>query len=79
MPQHSPAIIKARAAQLRSTIANVRAGWLGSLIGTPLAVLAERDGTGHAENFARVQLPVEVSAGTVLTVTPTRIAEGLLA
>ena len=79
MPQHSPAIIKARAAQLRSTIANVRAGWLGSLIGTPLAVLAERDGTGHAENFARVQLPVEVSAGTVLTVIPTRIAEGLLA
>ena len=44
-----------------------------------LEVLAERDGTGHAPNFARVQLPPGTHAGTLVTVTPTRIVEGLLA
>jgi threonylcarbamoyladenosine tRNA methylthiotransferase MtaB len=41
-------------------------------------VLAERDGTGHAENFARVLCPSGMPAGT-LSITPTRITEGLLA
>ena len=79
MPQHGSAVIKSRAAELRDAIATVRAGWLASLVGTPLAVLAERDGTGHAGNFARVQLPPATSAGTELTLVPTRIIEGLLA
>lgn len=79
MPQLGTATIKARAAELRAAVAAVRAEWLGSLVGNPLQVLAERDGTGHAENFARVQLPPGTEPGTIVTVTPTRIIEGLLA
>jgi threonylcarbamoyladenosine tRNA methylthiotransferase MtaB len=41
-------------------------------------VLAERDGTGHAPNFARVRLAPETIAGTIVTVTPTQINAGLL-
>ena len=78
MPQVAPPIVKARAAQLREAVAAERARWLESLIGQPLEVLAERDGTGHAPNFARVQLPPGTEAGTIVTVTPTRIVEGYL-
>jgi threonylcarbamoyladenosine tRNA methylthiotransferase MtaB len=79
MPQLDSATIKARAAELRAEVAAVRADWLRSLIGQPLEVLAERDGTGHAPNFARVQLAPGTPAGTIVTVTPTRRIEGLLA
>ena len=79
MPQTAPAAIKARAAELRGAVAETRAAWLRSLIGTPLEVLAERDGTGHAPNFARVQLPAGIGAGELVSVTPTRLIEGLLA
>lgn len=79
MPQLDGMTIKARAAELRAAVSAVRADWLGSLLGKPLRVLAERDGTGHAENFARVQLPPGTEPGTIVTVTPTRIIEGLLA
>lgn len=79
MPQVNPATIKARAAELRGAVATQRANWLESLIGQELEVLAERDGTGHAPNFARVQLPPGTQAGMLVTVTPTRIVEGLLA
>jgi threonylcarbamoyladenosine tRNA methylthiotransferase MtaB len=79
MPQVDPATIKARAAELRAAVANARTLWLATLIGEPLEVLAERDGTGHAPNFARVQLPPGTEAGTIVTVTPMRIIEGLLA
>ena len=79
MPQVDPATIKARAAELRAAVAVERAQWLESLIGRELEVLAERDGTGHAPNFARVLLPPGTEAGTIVTVTPTRIVEGLLA
>ena len=79
MPQLAPAIISARAAALRAAAAEERTRWLASLIGAPLVVLAERDGTGHAENFARVTLPEGTKAGTLLTITPTAIVEGMLA
>ena len=79
MPQVAPAIIKTRAAELRVAVAEERARWLNSLIGKPLEVLAERDGTGHAPNFARVELPAGTPAGSILTITPMRIIEGLLA
>ncbi len=79
MPQVDPATVKARAAELRTVVALERSRWLESLIGQELEVLAERDGTGHAPNFARVQLPPGTEAGTIVTVTPTRIVEGLLA
>ncbi len=78
MPQVDPAAIKTRAAQLRAAVAAERARWLESLVGQRLEVLAERDGTGHAPNFARVQLPPGTEAGTIVTVTPTRIVEGYL-
>ncbi len=79
MPQVPHATVKARAAELRVSVAEVRAQWLAALLGTPLAVLAERDGTGHAPSFARVQLPPGTPAGQIVSVTPTRIVEGLLA
>ncbi|MEQ1497880.1 MAG: MiaB/RimO family radical SAM methylthiotransferase [Novosphingobium sp.] len=79
MPQVPHAAIKARAAQLRAAVADQRARWLAGLVGKALQVLAERDGTGHAPNFARLILPPETNAGTIVTITPTRIAEGLLA
>ena len=79
MPQIDGRVVKSRAAELRSAVAAERANWLAGFLGKPLAVLAERDGTGHAPGFARVQLPPATPAGTLVTVTPTRIIEGLLA
>lgn len=79
MPQLPPATIKARAADLRAAVAAQRGPWLAGLLGKPLEVLAERDGTGHAPNFARVQVLPGTEAGTIVTITPTRIVEGLLA
>lgn len=79
MPQLDAATIKSRAAELRTAIAAIRIDWLTSQLGKSLEVLAERDGTGHAPNFARVQLPPGTEAGKIVTVTPTRIVEGLLA
>ena len=79
MPQVDRATIRERAAELRGTVARVRAAWLGGLVGTALDVLAERDGTGHAANFARVRLAPETVPGEIVTIVPTCIEEGLLA
>ena len=79
MPQLDRPTIKARAAELRAAVTRQRSTWLAGHLGLPLAVLAERDGTGHAPSFARVHLPPATPAGTIVTVTPTRIIEGLLA
>lgn len=79
MPQVSPGRAKARAAELRTAIAAQRQSWLTSLVGQPLRVLAERDGTGHAENFAPVRLPPHTPARALLTVVPRAIIEGTLA
>ncbi|MBA3055179.1 MAG: MiaB/RimO family radical SAM methylthiotransferase [Sphingomonadales bacterium] len=79
MPPVPPALGRERAAELRAAVAQTRGSWLTAQIGKPLAVLAERDGTGHAENFARVRLAPGTKPGTILTMTPTRIEEGLLA
>ncbi|MFM5916144.1 MAG: MiaB/RimO family radical SAM methylthiotransferase [Novosphingobium sp.] len=79
MPQLAASAIKARAAELRTAVAAQRTVWLAEQIGKPLSVLAERDGTGHAPNFARVQLPPATVAGSIVTICPTRISEGLLA
>ncbi|GGZ90718.1 MiaB/RimO family radical SAM methylthiotransferase [Novosphingobium arvoryzae] len=79
MPQLDAATIRARAAALRAAVADERARWLSSLIDVPQQVLAERDGTGHAQNFARVRLAPDITAGTIVTVIPHRISEGLLA
>ena len=78
MPQVSVPVVRERAAQLRANAALMRRYWLETQIGQPLKVLAERDGTGHAENFARVQLPPQTAPGQIVTLTPTRVDEGLL-
>jgi threonylcarbamoyladenosine tRNA methylthiotransferase MtaB len=78
MPQVGGATIKRRAAELREAVADVRERWLRSLIGTPLPVLAEADGTGHAGNFARVAVPQGTPRGAILQLTPTGLAEGVL-
>jgi threonylcarbamoyladenosine tRNA methylthiotransferase MtaB len=79
MPQVIPTIAKARAAELRDAVASEREAWLRTQLGTPLTVLAERDGTGHAPNFARVRLPEATAAGQIVTIIPTSIEQGLLA
>jgi threonylcarbamoyladenosine tRNA methylthiotransferase MtaB len=78
MPQVEPGVAKARAAELRAAIALQRAQWLDSLVGRPLQVLAENDGTGHAENFAPVRLPAGTAPRTVVTMVPERIVQGML-
>ncbi|ATE63372.1 tRNA (N(6)-L-threonylcarbamoyladenosine(37)-C(2))-methylthiotransferase MtaB [Rhizorhabdus dicambivorans] len=55
MPQLDRATIRRRAALLRERAEARRTAWLGTLIGTTQAVLAERGGTGHAPNFAPVR------------------------
>ena len=78
MPQLDRAVIKARAAELRAAVNDVRSKWLGSLVGKDLSVLAERDGTGYAPNFARVSVPSGIAAGEITTISPTEIIEGML-
>jgi len=64
---------------LRAAVAAQRAAWLQSLIGQPREVLAERDGTGHSGEFAPYRLPAGTRAGSLITITPQSITEGLLA
>ncbi|TWJ09765.1 MiaB/RimO family radical SAM methylthiotransferase [Altererythrobacter ishigakiensis] len=78
MPQLDRAAIKARAAELRAEVNEVRKKWLKSLVGKELSVLAERDGTGYAPNFARVSVPSGIAAGEITTISPTEVVEGML-
>ena len=78
MPQTDRATIRRRAAELRDAVRERRSAWLTGQLGTPQRVLAERDGTGYSESFARVALPHGTQPGTILTLTPTTIEEGLL-
>ena len=78
MPQTDRATIRRRAAELRDAVRERRSAWLAGQLGTPQRVLAERDGTGYSESFARVALPHGTQPGTILTITPTTIEEGLL-
>jgi threonylcarbamoyladenosine tRNA methylthiotransferase MtaB len=78
MPQVAREVVKARAAALRARAATRRAVWLESLVGETLPVLAERDGTGYAPNYARVALPSGTVAGEIIEVTPSGLREGLL-
>ena len=77
MPQLDKRLIRERAAELRADVTEVRDAWLASLVGTELSVLAESGGIGHAGNFARVAVP-GVTPGTVATVVPGVVTEGVL-
>lgn len=78
MPAVDVHTIRRRAAELRDAVAATRARWLAGLVGQPLSVLAERGGTGHAQNYARVRVPESTPAGTLVRVTPARVVEGIL-
>jgi len=78
MPQVDPVLVRERAAAVRAAVAQERTRWLGSLIGKPAEILAERDGTGHAGHFASYRVPQGVAAGSLAMVTPTKIVEGIL-
>jgi tRNA A37 methylthiotransferase MiaB len=56
MPRVEPAAVKARARRLREASARRREAWLQGMVGTVQRVLIERDGKGHAENFAPVRV-----------------------
>jgi threonylcarbamoyladenosine tRNA methylthiotransferase MtaB len=79
MPQLARETIRRRAGELRAAAATVRDAWLEAQLGAALTVLAERDGTGHAENFAPVVLPAGARPGDLVRFAPTRLVEGLLA
>lgn len=79
MPQVASPTIRRRAAELREAVAHERSQWLASLVGKPLSVLAEADGTGHCAGFAPVRLPAGTVPGSIVTIVPTCVEEGLLA
>ncbi|WP_416831471.1 MAG: MiaB/RimO family radical SAM methylthiotransferase [Erythrobacter sp.] len=78
MPQVAREVVKLRAAELREAVAARRARWLHSLVGETMSVLAERDGTGYAPSYARVDLPEGTPAGELIDITPCSIEGGLL-
>ena len=78
MPQVARDVVKTRAAALRARAAARRASWLQRLVGETLPVLAERDGTGYAPNYARIALPSGTAAGMIIEITPREVWEGLL-
>ena len=55
MPPVAPAVVKERARRLREACARRKAAWLQGMVGTRQRVLMEKDGRGHAENFAPVR------------------------
>lgn len=77
MPQLPPEVIRGRALELRAAVAAEHAARMRSLVGTPLRVLAERDGKGYAENYARVATP-GAAPGTIVTVVPETFEDNLL-
>ncbi|TNE59612.1 MAG: MiaB/RimO family radical SAM methylthiotransferase [Sphingomonadales bacterium] len=78
MPQVEREVTKRRAAELRESVAVVRSQWLAGLVDKTLSVLAEKDGTGYSQEFARVVSPKHISAGEIFTLRPSRIKEGML-
>lgn len=78
MPQVPREVVRARAAELRARAAARRAVWLDRFVGETLPVLAERDGTGYAPNYARVALPDGTAAGDIIAVNVREVREGLL-
>ena len=77
MPQVAGETIRRRATELRAALATTRGEWLASLVGKPLRVLAERGGTGYAENYARVATPAH-SPGDMATIIPATLEGELL-
>ena len=79
MPQVDARVIKARAAALRQRVALKKAAWLSALVGKTENVAVESSGmSGHAENFAYVQLDFETAVGSVVPVIIKSTKDGQL-
>jgi threonylcarbamoyladenosine tRNA methylthiotransferase MtaB len=79
MPQISSQIIKARAKALREAVADERAHWLQSLIGTVQKIAVEHGGfAGHAENFAYVKLDRPMPEGSIAAANISDVKDGAL-
>lgn len=79
MPQVAAQVIKARAKSLRDAVANERADWLQSLIGSTQKIAVENGGTaGHAENFAYVKLDRSMPEGSIVSAKVMGIKDGAL-
>lgn len=78
MPQVKGDVIKDRAARLREKGRENHAGTLGRFVGRELVVLMENAHTGHAENFAKVQVKEACEEGQIVTVKITSSNEDSL-
>lgn len=78
MPQVEKAVIKRRATELREAVSDVRSAWLREQVGKSHTVVAEKDGGGYTENFARVAVPQGTPVGSIVSVQPSAIKEGML-
>jgi threonylcarbamoyladenosine tRNA methylthiotransferase MtaB len=79
MPQVPPAVIKERAKTLRQATEQRRNAWLTGQTGTVQSVLVEKSRTsGHATNFATVELAHPVEAGHIVDVKILSAANGKL-
>ncbi len=79
MPQVAPALARARAAALRAAATARRDRWLASLIGSTQEIFVELSGlTGHAPNFAKVELTAPALPRSIMAVRITGVANGIL-
>jgi threonylcarbamoyladenosine tRNA methylthiotransferase MtaB len=76
MPQVPPLIAKQRAGRLREASARRKAAWLEGMVGTTQRVLIEKNGLGHAENFAPVRAAGET--GKIVGVKIMGVENGVL-
>jgi threonylcarbamoyladenosine tRNA methylthiotransferase MtaB len=77
MPQLPDAVIRDRAAQLRTACDARKLMWLKSLIGTTQQVLIEKSGlSGHAENFAMVRFAQAQPVGQIIAAQIIGVADG---
>lgn len=68
MPQVPAAQIKARAKALREQVAIRRENWLAAQVGSTKSVLVEKSGrSGHAGDFAIIELDQAAEAGSIVT------------
>jgi threonylcarbamoyladenosine tRNA methylthiotransferase MtaB len=78
MPQLPKAVIKDRAARLRSVAEATRHRVLSGLIGTTQRVLLERDGRGRLDNFAEITLEGGQAGATAQAIVTGIDSNGLI-
>ncbi len=78
MPQLPKAEVRQRAALLRAKGDAAMAAFLAGRVGRPAAVLVEEDGFGHCEHYLPVRFATEARPGTIVGVTISGVADGVL-